>query len=458
MELPALVEEQNPWWRGPMLGPRFERDVVPLLLGRMERLHAGQTLRRAVVLSGLRRVGKTEALRQVANHLAQREGGARSVLYFDLSDPRAAGCTVESLLGQTGFLASHPGARWLLLDEVARDPRWTDAIKRLVDLGAEAPGIIVADSAAARLSAGTSTESAVGRRVDITLEPLSFAEVARFRGRAYRLLEDADPLVLGELADRYLLLGGLPEVAFHASPGALGEPLARIREDCERVVMQDVPRIREVRDMESLRRVWSMVAGSGAASINVKRTSQELEVGRPTVDNALGLLRDCRLVRELPSSDGARKSTKHPPKYVVADSGIAAAHLTAAELARDETLGRLMEVAILRHLDGWCAENRGAVSYARVKAAMDAEMDFLVEAGDLGRVAIEVKHSTLRPNAQLLAKLGALGKELGAVRVILVSRHPAAFAAPGRAGQLPVLHVPLWRFMHDVDAELRGER
>jgi hypothetical protein len=71
-----------------------------------------------------------------------------------------------------------------------------------VDLGRRAPWIVVADSAAARLRASAAGETALGRRIDRTVEPLSLGEVARHRGLAVSDPRDADGPVLGQARGR----------------------------------------------------------------------------------------------------------------------------------------------------------------------------------------------------------------------------------------------------------------
>jgi predicted AAA+ superfamily ATPase len=406
-----------------------------------------------VVLSGLRRVGKSVALQQVARRVA---AGGRHVLYFDFSDPRAAGLGVEDLLAATGFLDGPAGHRVLLLDEVARDARWLDSIKRLVDLGRGAPGVVVADSAAASLRAGDGGETAVGRRVDIVLEPLSFQELARFRRLSYRDRADADGLALATLADDYLTRGGLPEVALSTSPDVDGL-LDLVRQDCERMVLQDIPRIREVRDVEALRRTWLAVARAASAAVNVADVARSLEVSRPTVTGMLGLLREGRLTRELPCDGGPRAVVHHPAKYVVADPSMAAAHVTRRERESDAARGRLVEVAVHRHLDELRTNNPGAcLSYVRMATSgKQGELDFLLSHPDAGRIAVEAKYAAQTPDPRLLARLSAQARALGERRAVLVSRCPTEQSH--REGDGVTVHAcPLWRFLHDTGDVVSG--
>src|SRR5436305_273616 len=62
------------------------------------RLALDRTLRRAVVLMGPRRVGKTVMLHQTIQHLLDRGTDARSLLYVSLDTPSYSGLGLDRLL------------------------------------------------------------------------------------------------------------------------------------------------------------------------------------------------------------------------------------------------------------------------------------------------------------------------------------------------------------------------
>jgi len=440
-----VLAEQNPHWRdeGPSKTPRFERDIV----GRLENLLANPpptAVRRAVVLSGLRRVGKSTVLRQLASRLARRSEDPTDVVYLDLGDPRILGISVEGLLEATGLLRTRPASRTLLLDEVGHDSAWTDSIKRLVDLGPNAPGIIVADSAAARLRSSSGGETAVGRRMDLELTPMLLGEVARSHGLSVGDPRDVDSQRLGLLADEYLVRGGLPEVALPGSPSfATGDAYRLIREDAINILALDAPRVRQVRDVHALRRLWAMLARGASLSLNVGKIASALEISRQTVEQLLSVLEDLFLVREIPCrGDGPATSVRNRPKWLVADPGIAAAHLTESERGDPTHRGYLVESAAAIHLAAARQELPGLeVTYAR----SSKEIDFVVRYSEKEAIGIEMKHldrPAAPPDDERAARVAT---RFGLRTLIRVTRQPLPRVAT--IGAVTIRTEPLWRFL-----------
>ena len=74
----------NPWWSDrPYSVPPFRRLAFDACRQYLE----NTSLRRAVLLSGPRRVGKTTVLQQMAQALVQKGDNPKSILYLSLDHP-----------------------------------------------------------------------------------------------------------------------------------------------------------------------------------------------------------------------------------------------------------------------------------------------------------------------------------------------------------------------------------
>src|ERR1700690_658997 len=83
-EVLAVLQGFNPWWGGTMPAKQpFKR----LGFYVCQKYLADATLRRAILLSGPRRVGKTTILTQLADSLAQTKHEPRGILYLSLDHP-----------------------------------------------------------------------------------------------------------------------------------------------------------------------------------------------------------------------------------------------------------------------------------------------------------------------------------------------------------------------------------
>ena len=226
-----ILAGMNPWWAGRKGSvPSFQR-----LAYHACRTHLSNTrLRRAILLSGPRRVGKTTILLQLAEAIladATTISQSKSVLYLSLDHP------VLKLLGLSKTLELYHDAIWpegqpayLLLDEVQYSKDWETEIKLLVDHHREYR--IVATGSASVLHRERLTESGVGRWITIPVPTLSFYEFVHIRGEVEpRIDTDLRPSDLAQLPraqrlslttrlrgllptfQRYLLVGGFPETA-----------------------------------------------------------------------------------------------------------------------------------------------------------------------------------------------------------------------------------------------------
>src|SRR5438874_2199162 len=83
-EVRRVLQGFNPWWSGrPYDLPEFQR----LAFGVCRRHLKDAKLRRALLLSGPRRVGKTTILLQIADFLVRSKVDPASVFYISLDHP-----------------------------------------------------------------------------------------------------------------------------------------------------------------------------------------------------------------------------------------------------------------------------------------------------------------------------------------------------------------------------------
>jgi predicted AAA+ superfamily ATPase len=83
-EILNVLHGFNPWWSGrPYTAPEFKRLAFETCSSYLQ----DSTLRRAILLSGPRRVGKTTILTQIANNLITKNNDPKSVFYISLDHP-----------------------------------------------------------------------------------------------------------------------------------------------------------------------------------------------------------------------------------------------------------------------------------------------------------------------------------------------------------------------------------
>jgi predicted AAA+ superfamily ATPase len=161
-----------------------------------------------VVISGIRRSGKSTLLRQFSLLY-------KNFLYINFDDDRL----LEFSLGDfstlmLGYEKISPGTKVIFIDEIQNITGWERFIRRIHDDGYK---VFLTGSNAKLLSAELGTHL-TGRYMKITLYPFSFREVLRFRSVSVdRITEKKKARILAEF-DRYLTGGGFPEYLKYSDP------------------------------------------------------------------------------------------------------------------------------------------------------------------------------------------------------------------------------------------------
>lgn len=403
----------NPWWAG---RPVQEEPFRRLAFHACAKYLADRSLKRALLLSGPRRVGKTTILYQLAREALESglvPAGAvpdpKSILYLSLDHP------LLKLLGLEGALRLYHEAIWperqpalLLLDEVQYSRNWGTEIKLLVDLHPEYR--IVATGSASVAHKGELAESGVGRWLTIPVPTLSFYEFVHIRKETEleipgRLrpsdlfgMQTADRVALAAKLrpllpsfQRYLLVGGFPETA-RQTDITLCQRL--LREDVvERVLKRDMTALFGVRNVDVLERLFIYLCLHSGGIIAHNTVATALGVSAITVGHHLELLEQANLVYRLPPMDiGGKKVLKAKNKYYLADAALRNAVLLRGEevLTSPDEMGPIVETTVLRHLYAYYYRDTPKIVYWR-DAKSDLEVDIIVRSPQYV-LPVEVKY------------------------------------------------------------------
>lgn len=271
--------------------------------GRFAEIVQQRAARRATVLMGPRRVGKTVMLHHLIQDCLDREVlPVRNIAYLSLDQPLYTGLSIEQLADETWQVSkAGPDVRLLILDEIQYLKNWEQHLKAFVDAHPETRCVASGSAAAAlRLK---SIESGAGRFTDFLLPPLTFCEYLDFLGRAdlveappdgpYRA-PDIDELNK-EFVD-YCNFGGYPEAAL--SDAVRRDPHRYLGADIvEKVLLRDLPSLYGIQNVQELNALFSVLAYNTAQEVSLGGLSQSSGVSKPTIQRYLEYLQAAFLVR-----------------------------------------------------------------------------------------------------------------------------------------------------------------
>ncbi|MDG6928546.1 MAG: ATP-binding protein [Nitrososphaerota archaeon] len=295
MELEEL-SRFNSWWTTGLVREavleKYKRKLYDELKKNLGR-------RQALLVWGMRRVGKTVLALQLIDDLLKGGVNPRFIVYFSFdeapSDVRDVLETYQKLVLNTTFEAID-GTIYVFLDEIQKVQDWESKIKVYYDLYPRVKFVLTGSAAVALRK--RSRESLAGRIVAFLLEPLSFEEFLELSGKEVGAVRKNPGLWDREMTGllyRYMRCGSFPELV-----GEDDEEFARnyvLGNVIERVVYRDVPQEFGLRDVELLRSLLYLVARNPGAVVNYRELSKNLGRDQRTISNYMEYLEYGLLVR-----------------------------------------------------------------------------------------------------------------------------------------------------------------
>ncbi|HXH51790.1 MAG TPA: ATP-binding protein [Terriglobia bacterium] len=374
---------ENPWWEGEHAVSPFHREMRPRpYLDLFLPLVKTRSVRRAVVLMGPRRVGKTVMIYHSIQAILDEGALPKSICYFSVDHPIYNGLTLEKLLS---YYSQACGAEYkseevyIFFDEIQYLRNWEVHLKSIVD---SHPNIkcIASGSAAAALRL-KSTESGAGRFTDFLLPPLTFYEYLHLLGKDglvdepiskgrpepgkeavdesatienFSLLEEAETRFfktknIEELNNqflRYLNFGGYPEVIFSAPIQA--DPGRFIKSDIiDKVLLRDLPSLYGISDIQELNYLFTTLAFNTANEISLGELSKNSGVAKNTLKRYIEYLEAAFLIKVVHRVDRNAKRFQRENffKIYLTNPSMRAA-LFSPLGAEDEAVASLAETSI----------------------------------------------------------------------------------------------------------------
>lgn len=374
----ALVRRTNRWWGAdraidPSVAAMHPRDYLPLVLGLLSEVG----VRRAVVLLGPRRVGKTILIQHVIQKLIASGRAPTQIGYLAVDHPLLHGQSLESLVQWIERAAgdSGGGPRFLFFDEIQYLKDWERHLKTLVDARPELR-ILVSGSAAAALKR-QSIESGAGRFTDFLLPPLTFHEFVRLSGNEGAMRRTArdqydvpDLSRLNRLFVEYVNFGGYPELALNEAVRA--DPDRFVRSDIvDKVLLRDLPTLYGIQDIQELNLLFTQLAYNSGEEISLEALSQRSGVAKQTISRYIQYLEAAFLVRRIFRIDqSARRLLRERSFKVYLTNPSMRTGLFGARTADESDFGHLVETAIYAQR----FHEHARLHYARWR---DAEIDMI---------------------------------------------------------------------------------
>jgi uncharacterized protein len=321
-DIQARLNRDNPWWsmEGPGAFPHsnLQRRVY---FEPFKALALNKKIRRAAILLGPRRVGKTVMVKQVLQDAVDLGWPRQNILYVSIDTPVYSGISLESFMSFLPTCCQDSQEYLIAFDEVQYLRDWQSHLKDLVD---SYPNVkfIASGSAAAALSL-QSRESGAGRFSDFMLPPLTFSEFLDFSGQAeLAWLNDKnhgqcrDINELNRAFIDYLNYGGYPEAVLIED--IRNNPEQFIKNDIiEKVLLKDLPTLYGIGNTQELNRLFTFLAYNAGQEASYENVSQVSEISKASVRKYIEYLESAFLIIKIPTVNDTCRTMQRERNFKV---------------------------------------------------------------------------------------------------------------------------------------------
>jgi predicted AAA+ superfamily ATPase len=353
---------ENPWWENGEIPAIFVDLKRRLYFEEFYRQVTLLAVRRAVVLMGPRRVGKTVMLYQVVQQLMQDGVPPRNICYLTIDAPIYTNVGLEELLFlcQRSLNTESLDGFYVIFDEIQYLKNWEVHLKSLVGFYPQIR--FIASGSAAPALRLKSNESGAGRFSDFMLPPLTFQEYLHLKDLTFLFKTESFPwlkdrsfkLDVAEDWDAvnrhfidYINYGGYPEVIFNDTiqqdPGRL------IRSDIiDKVLLRDLPSLYGIRDVQEMNSLFNVIGYNSGNEFNLESLSQESGVDKQMIKKYLEYLQAAFLIKILyPVGINTKRFQRDSRFKIYLTNPSMRCALFAPIAPTDEHFGQMVETAIV---------------------------------------------------------------------------------------------------------------
>ena len=461
----------NPWWKtgtvNPKMSKTYKRFAFHEAMKRLDQID----IRRTVVLTGTRRVGKTTIQYQMIETLLERGVAPQKIVFISMDHPMLKLSGVNDVLECYHENIYAEQDVYYFFDEIQYAQDWDKWLKTIYDMQPDTQ-VVATGSASPALIKGNQ-ESGAGRWTVIQVPTMSFYEYCEILNldrpelpktfKATQMLhmtQQDRTRIMMQLSkvqnhfNRYLQVGGFPELAL-ADNDLMAQQV--MREDVvDKVLKRDLPSLYNIRNATELERIFLYLCNVSSEIVSIEAIAKELSgVSRPTVENYIQYLESANLIyQSWPVDSGGRKALKVQPKIYIADSAIRNAVLMDDDLLTNPTeLGKIVEATVYKHVASFYYQLATRVGYSR-GGPKDKEVDIVVVYPNIRNILIEVKYREQSPIPDDDA-IVELSKDASAA--IVVTKRADDYGTQHTPDGREIIRIPAFAFLYLLgNAEQHG--
>ena len=384
------LQYENPWWVTKNIPETYRLMEKRLYFKLFYPYVTEKSVRRALVLMGPRRVGKTVMLFHSIQQLLTDQVNPQKIFFIGIDNPIYVHLSLEDILvlctksvNQTNLSGCY-----VFFDEIQYLKDWERHLKVLVDSYPETK-FIVSGSAAAALK-WHSTESGAGRFTDFMLPPLTFQEYIHLKNMNHLIYDGSlqygakvipyclthDVKALNREFIQYLNFGGYPEVVLSEQ---IQHDMGRyVKSDIvDKVLLRDLPSLYGIKDVQELNRFFTYIAYNTGNEFSYETISKNSGIQKDTLKKYLEYLEAAFLIKVLNKVDITAKQLKRVTSFKIYLTNPSLRTALFSPISEsDSEMGNMIETAVLSQ---WMHREKLNLTYARWKEGRkEGEVDLVL--------------------------------------------------------------------------------
>ena len=264
MEIEAELFKQNPWWEGKFKEESYKRERY------LSQISKNIKSKEIIILTGLRRVGKTTIMRQMIGDLLIKNNPA-DIFFISLDAFNLLDFSIHLLIEEYRKIHKKSSSDffYLFLDEVSSKENFEQELKSIYDN--ENIKVICSSSIATLLR--DKKASLTGRTKTIEVMPLDFKEFLQFK--EISVLKSDKSKLEGHFKD-YLKIGGMPNYV-------LTEDKTYLNELVEGIIYKDIIAYHGITAEKTIKELFVLLCQRVGKPMSYNKISEVLKI---SVDSA----------------------------------------------------------------------------------------------------------------------------------------------------------------------------
>lgn len=299
-----LFYNLNPWWEGDFKEEYIRRSKY------LDKLTSVTKIREIVILTGLRRVGKTTLMKQIISKLLKQGTSKTDIFYISLDMLQLKDLTIKEIISEYKKIHKIPNSKktYIFLDEVTSKENYNQELKNLYDTTKDK--LFVSASSASLLK--DSKAYLTGRARYFEIEPLDFEEFLLFKG--YKV-KRSDRHLTEKYFEEYMEHGGMPEYILTKDSVYLSELINTI-------LYKDIIAKHKIKNESFVFDLFRLLCERVGKTLSYNKLAKILGISKDSVQTYIGYFIETYLFSQIEIKGKLNEKIANNKKFYCYDLGI----------------------------------------------------------------------------------------------------------------------------------------